>query len=153
HALVHFGLFYLFDRNANLGDALSEIAMRRYLLVGIVGLLVMVPLAVPASTNNRTCTGLGCWKRSVCTWCRCYAHIGTGNYHVKTARMYTDLGLLTCDPVITSDVVDLFHALTGWSHKHDTAKLLVAPLNMRERFRSLIEREVAHCQAGRHAHI
>ena len=58
---------------------------------------------------------------------RCYAHIGTGNYHVKTARLYTDLGLLTCDPLITADVVDLFHALTGRARKRDTAKLLVAP--------------------------
>jgi glycine betaine catabolism B len=57
HALVHFGLFYLFDRNANLGDVLSEIAMRRYLLVGIVGLLVMVPLAV--TSTNRMIQRLG----------------------------------------------------------------------------------------------
>src|SRR6516225_2210972 len=57
HALVHFGLFYLFDRNANLGDALSEIALRRYLLVGIVGLLVMVPLAV--TSTNRMIQRLG----------------------------------------------------------------------------------------------
>src|SRR5262245_41687615 len=63
HALVHFGLFYLFDRNANLGDVLSEIALRRYLLVGIVGLLVMVPLAV--TSTNRMIQRLGPkrWKR------------------------------------------------------------------------------------------
>jgi ferredoxin-NADP reductase/DMSO/TMAO reductase YedYZ heme-binding membrane subunit len=57
HALVHFGLFYLFDRNGNLGDVLSEIALRRYLLVGIVGLLVMVPLAV--TSTNRMIQRLG----------------------------------------------------------------------------------------------
>jgi polyphosphate kinase len=84
---------------------------------------------------------------------RCYAHIGTGNYNVKTARLYTDLSLLTCDPLITADVVDLFHALTGRSRRRDTAKLLVAPINMRERFLVLIEREMAHCQAGRPAGI
>jgi ferredoxin-NADP reductase/DMSO/TMAO reductase YedYZ heme-binding membrane subunit len=63
HAVVHFGLFYLFDRNANLGDVLSEIALRRYLLVGIVGLLVMVPLAV--TSTNRMIQRLGPrrWKR------------------------------------------------------------------------------------------
>jgi ferredoxin-NADP reductase/DMSO/TMAO reductase YedYZ heme-binding membrane subunit len=63
HALVHFGLFYLFDRNGNLRDVLSEIAMRRYLLVGIVGLLVMVPLAV--TSTNRMIQRLGPkrWKR------------------------------------------------------------------------------------------
>jgi polyphosphate kinase len=84
---------------------------------------------------------------------RCYAHVGTGNYHVKTARLYTDLGLLTCDPAITSDVVDLFHSLTGRSRRRDTLKLLVAPVNMRERFLALVEREIAHRQAGRPARI
>jgi polyphosphate kinase len=84
---------------------------------------------------------------------RCYAHIGTGNYHVKTARLYTDLGLLTCDPVLTADVVELFHALTGGSKRRAYAKLLVAPVNMRERFLELIERETAHCRAGRPARI
>jgi polyphosphate kinase len=84
---------------------------------------------------------------------RCYAHIGTGNYHVKTARMYTDLSLLTCDPVLTADVVELFHALTGGSKNRTYAKLLVAPVNMRERFLALIDREIAHCQEGRPARI
>jgi polyphosphate kinase len=84
---------------------------------------------------------------------RCYAHIGTGNYHVKTARLYADLGLLTCDPVLTADVIELFHALTGGSKKRAYAKLLVAPVNMRERFLALIDREIAHCQNGRPARI
>ena len=84
---------------------------------------------------------------------RCYAHIGTGNYHVKTARLYADLGLLTCDPVLTADVVELFHALTGGSKKRTYTKLLVAPVNMRERFLALIDREIVHCQAGRPARI
>src|SRR5262245_14146815 len=65
---------------------------------------------------------------------RCYAHIGTGNYNVSTARLYTDLGFFTCDPIITADVVELFHALTGGSKNRFYAKLLVAPVNMRERF-------------------
>jgi polyphosphate kinase len=84
---------------------------------------------------------------------RCYAHIGTGNYHVKTARLYTDLGLFTCDPVLTEDVVNLFHFLTGRSLKRDYAKLLVAPVNMRERFLALIEGEIEHHRAGRPARI
>ena len=50
---------------------------------------------------------------------RCYAHIGTGNYHVLTAKLYTDLGLFTCEPVLTEDVVNLFHYLTGRSRKSD----------------------------------
>ncbi len=84
---------------------------------------------------------------------RCYAHIGTGNYHVKTARQYTDLGLFTIDPVLTTDVVNLFHHLTGCSRLPSFKKLLVAPLNMRERFIEMIDREIAHLQAGRAARI
>jgi polyphosphate kinase len=84
---------------------------------------------------------------------RCYAHIGTGNYHVKTARLYTDLGLFTCDPALTDDVANLFHYLTGRSLRRDYARLLVAPVNMRERFLALIEGEVAHLRAGRPARI
>jgi polyphosphate kinase len=84
---------------------------------------------------------------------RCYAHIGTGNYHVKTARLYTDLGLFTCDPILTGDVVTLFHYLTGRSSRPEFAKLLVAPVNMRDRFLELIAREVEHQRAGRPARI
>jgi polyphosphate kinase len=84
---------------------------------------------------------------------RCYAHIGTGNYHVKTARLYADLGLFTCDPVLTTDVVNLFHYLTGGARGRHYHKLLVAPVTMRQRFLEMIEREVAHHQAGRPARI
>jgi polyphosphate kinase len=84
---------------------------------------------------------------------RRYAHIGTGNYHVKTARLYTDLGLFTCAPILTRDVVDLFHYLTGRSSKRDYARLLVAPVNMRDRFLTLIEREIENQRAGRPARI
>jgi polyphosphate kinase len=84
---------------------------------------------------------------------RCYAHIGTGNYHSQTAKLYTDLGLFTCDPDITSDVVELFHHLTGRSIKKDYRKLLVAPANMRQRFLELIDREIEHAKAGRLAGI
>jgi polyphosphate kinase len=84
---------------------------------------------------------------------RTYAHIGTGNYHVKTARMYTDYGLFTCDPVITRDVVNLFHHLTGYSRDPQFERLLVAPLNMRERFVEMIRREAEHKRAGRSARI
>ena len=84
---------------------------------------------------------------------RCYVHVGTGNYNVKTARLYTDLGLFSCDPALADDVVNLFHYLTGLSRKRDYHKLLVAPVNMRERFVTLIQQEIAHQQAGRPAHI
>ncbi len=84
---------------------------------------------------------------------RSYAHIGTGNYHVRTARLYTDVGLLTCDPAITADVVNLFHHLTGRSDPPTFNRLLVAPTTMRERFLPLIAREIEHRRAGRPARI
>ena len=84
---------------------------------------------------------------------RCYAHIGTGNYHAVTARSYTDLGLFTADPALTQDLVELFHYLTGRSLKRDYQKLLVAPVNMHGRFMEMIDREVAHARAGRPGRI
>ena len=84
---------------------------------------------------------------------RCYAHIGTGNYNVKTARLYTDFGLFTCDPVLTNDVVELFHSLTGRAYNPEYRKLLVAPVNMRDRFLAMIAREADHARSGRPAAI
>jgi polyphosphate kinase len=84
---------------------------------------------------------------------RCYAHIGTGNYHVKTARLYTDFGLFTADPVLTNDVVTLFHHLTGYSRTPTFAKLIVAPINMREKFVAMISREESNAKAGKPARI
>jgi len=84
---------------------------------------------------------------------RCYAHIGTGNYHRQTARLYVDTSLLTCQPALTADIADLFNYLTGRNRKTDYRKLLIAPANMKQRFLSMIEREVEHHKAGRPAHI
>ena len=84
---------------------------------------------------------------------RTYCHIGTGNYNLRTASLYTDLGLFTCNPAIADDVIDLFHFLTGRSLKRDYRKLLVAPVNMRDRFLSKIRREIDHARAGRPARI
>jgi len=84
---------------------------------------------------------------------RCYAHIGTGNYHSVTARLYTDLSLLTCKRAFTDDVVELFHYITGRSLKKEYRKLLVAPVNMKDRFLAMIQREIGHQAAGRPARI
>lgn len=84
---------------------------------------------------------------------RCYVHVGTGNYNVQTARLYTDLGMLTCRKEITDEVVELFHYLTGRSLKGDYNTLMVAPINMRERFMALIDEEIEHQKAGRPAAI
>jgi len=83
----------------------------------------------------------------------CYVHIGTGNYHVKTARIYADFGLLTCNPSLTRDVVNLFHYLTGHSQAPACTTILVAPTTMRPRFLELIEREIQHKKEGRPARI
>jgi polyphosphate kinase len=77
---------------------------------------------------------------------RTYCHIGTGNYHPKTARLYTDLGLLTCDPVLGRDVVNLFHYLTGYAPDQPYEKVLVAPRDMRKTFNRLMRQEINHQQ-------
>jgi polyphosphate kinase len=84
---------------------------------------------------------------------RCYVHIGTGNYHVKTAKLYADVGVFTCDPRITSDAVNLFHYLTGHADHPNVSSLLVAPLTMRPRLLELIHRETQNRREGRPARI
>ncbi len=84
---------------------------------------------------------------------RSYCHISTGNYNSRTAQLYTDLGLFTCREDICQDVVDLFAFLTGRSLKNDYRKLLVAPVQMRNRFREMIQREIRHAVAGRPARL
>ena len=79
---------------------------------------------------------------------RRYIHLGTGNYNSTTARLYTDIGLLTSDEDIGADVTDLFNFLTGYSAKTDYRKLLVAPINLRARFEELIRREIQHHKKG-----
>jgi polyphosphate kinase len=80
---------------------------------------------------------------------RRYVHLATGNYNVVTARLYTDLGMLTCDEDIGADATDVFNFLTGCSSKTDYRKLLVAPVNLRDRLDALIVREIEHAKAGR----
>ncbi len=84
---------------------------------------------------------------------RSYVHIGTGNYHVKTARLYADLGLLSCDPRLTRDVVNLFHYLTGRAHAPQCTSLLVAPSTMRPRLLAAIQLETENRKAGKPARI
>jgi polyphosphate kinase len=128
-----------FDERPNLllAEALEKAGI--HVVYGVVGLKTHCKVALVVRQDD---DGL-----------RCYVHVGTGNYHVKTARLYTDLGLFTCDPELTADVVNLFHFLTGRSLKRDYARLLVAPVNMRERFVDMIGREAEHRRAGRPARI
>jgi polyphosphate kinase len=73
---------------------------------------------------------------------RRYCHLATGNYNPATARLYTDFGLFTCDEEIGADATDLFNYLTGYSRKKTFRKLLVAPLNLRQRIEEMIQREI-----------
>jgi polyphosphate kinase len=82
-----------------------------------------------------------------------YVHLGTGNYNPVTARVYTDLGLLTADADIGEDATSLFNFLTGYSQQDKYKRLMVAPLNLRERLIELIRREVKHQKAGKPARI
>lgn len=73
---------------------------------------------------------------------RTYCHMGTGNYHSKTARLYTDLGLVTCEPVIGRDMVNLFHYLTGYAPEQPYKKAIVAPRDMRNKIYDYINQEI-----------
>jgi polyphosphate kinase len=84
---------------------------------------------------------------------RTYCHIGTGNYHPDTAQLYEDMGLFTCADDIGADVADLFNYLTGFAPSQEYAKLLVAPLFLRDRITVLIEQERMEAEAGRPARI
>ena len=112
-------------RNVRLAQALEKAGV--HVAYGVVGLKTHCKAAL---VIRREEDGL-----------RAYAHIGTGNYHPATAALYTDLGLLTCNPDLTGDVVDLFNLLTGRSKKHDYKQLLVAPATMKPAFTKLVERE------------
>jgi len=84
---------------------------------------------------------------------RRYCHIGTGNYHPKTARLYEDFGLLTCNPAVGEDVSNLFNVLSGYSMNTAYERFLVAPHSVRTGLVERIEREIAHHEAGRPARI
>jgi polyphosphate kinase len=79
---------------------------------------------------------------------RTYCHVGTGNYHANTARLYGDFGLLTADQEIGADLVNHFHFLTGYAPDQQYRHLVVAPRYMRARFESLIRREIEHIRGG-----
>lgn len=79
---------------------------------------------------------------------RRYCHIGTGNYNSKTARLYEDVGFITCDPAVGADVTQLFNHLTGYSRTQDYRALLVAPKEMRNQLTDLIEHEASYGTAG-----
>jgi polyphosphate kinase len=84
---------------------------------------------------------------------RRYVHLGTGNYNPVTARLYTDLGFFTSDETIGDDATYFFNALTGYSARHEPSRLLVAPINLRERLAELILREIEFQKRGERGHL
>ena len=119
------------ERNVQIARQLEQAGV--HVVYGVVGL----------KTHTKTALVVRHEKDEM----RCYAHIGTGNYNSKTAKLYTDLGIFTCDPRITNDLVEMFHFLTGRSLKKDFEHLLIAPVNMRRRFVEMIDREIEHCES------
>ncbi|HYO86792.1 MAG TPA: RNA degradosome polyphosphate kinase [Dermatophilaceae bacterium] len=84
---------------------------------------------------------------------RRYCHVGTGNYHPKTARLYEDFGLLTCDPQVGEDLTKLFNQLSGWAPRSTYKRLLVAPHSLRSGLLDKIEEQTAKAKAGLDAYI
>jgi polyphosphate kinase len=128
-----------FDEEANIVWARKLERAGAHVVYGLVGL----------KTHSKTSLVV----RREGSGLRRYVHIGTGNYNPKTARLYVDLGLLTCRPEIGADVTDLFNVLTGLSRQHTFRRLLVAPHSLRSRFLELVAREVEHARVGHEARI
>lgn len=119
-----------FDEENNIIWAKAMERAGVHVVYGLVGLKVHAKLAMVVRQEQ---DGI-----------RCYVHLGTGNYNAATARVYTDIGLLTCRPDISADVVDLFNFLTAYSRQQTYRKLLVAPITMRQRLVAMIRREIEH---------
>jgi polyphosphate kinase len=126
-----------FDEEANIGWARKLEQAGAHVVYGLVGL----------KTHSKTSLVV----RREGSNLRRYVHIGTGNYNAATARLYTDLGLLSCRPELGADVSDLFNVLTGLSRQQDFRRLIVAPMNLRNWILEMVQREIDHAAAGRPA--
>jgi polyphosphate kinase len=123
-----------FDEQANIGWARTLERAGCHVVYGLVGLKTHCKTALVVRQEG--------------SHIRRYCHIGTGNYHPKTARLYEDFGMLTADPEIGKDVTDLFNVLTGYSRQTAYRRLLVAPHGVRAGIIGRIEREIEHARLG-----
>ncbi len=123
-----------FDEQANISWARKLEHAGVHVVYGIVGLKTHAKLALVV---RQEADGL-----------RRYCHIGTGNYNPKTARMYEDVGLLTCNPQVGEDLTRLFNQLSGWAPRSKFRRLLVAPRSVRTGLIAHIETEIANAEAG-----
>ncbi|MGK5732502.1 RNA degradosome polyphosphate kinase [Streptomyces sp. URMC 124] len=128
-----------FDEQANIKWARKLEEAGCHVVYGLVGLKTHCKLSLVVRQEGDTL--------------RRYSHVGTGNYHPKTARLYEDLGLLTADPQVGADLSDLFNRLSGYSRRETYRRLLVAPRSLRDGLVARIAKEVAHHRAGRPASI
>jgi polyphosphate kinase len=128
-----------FDEQANIGWARMLEQAGCHVVYGLVGLKTHCKTSMVVRQEG------GQLRR--------YCHIGTGNYHPKTARIYEDFGLLTADPDVSADLTDLFNVLTGYSRQTAYRRLLVAPHGVRSGIIERIDREVAHVREGRPGRI
>jgi polyphosphate kinase len=128
-----------FDEESNIGWARKLEEYGVHVVYGLLGLKVHCKAALIVRKEGDVI--------------RRYAHLATGNYNAVTAQLYTDVGMLTCDPDIGADCSDLFNFLTGYSNKSKYRKLLVAPNSLRIRLEELLEREIEHKKAGRPARL
>ncbi|MFI9721310.1 RNA degradosome polyphosphate kinase [Streptomyces sp. NPDC052396] len=128
-----------FDEQANIKWARKLEEAGCHVVYGLVGLKTHCKLSLVVRQEGETL--------------RRYSHVGTGNYHPKTARLYEDLGLLTADPQVGADLSDLFNRLSGYSRRETYRRLLVAPRSLRDGLITRIGREVEHHREGRPASI
>ncbi|GAB3955543.1 hypothetical protein GCM10027614_65220 [Micromonospora vulcania] len=123
-----------FDEVANIGWARTLERAGCHVVYGLVGLKTHCKTALVVRQEGNQI--------------RRYCHIGTGNYHPKTARLYEDFGMLTADPEIGADLTDLFNVLTGYSRQTAYRRLMVAPQGIRSGLIERIEREISHVRLG-----
>jgi polyphosphate kinase len=128
-----------FDEESNIEWARALESAGVHVVYGLLGLKVHSKVALVVRREGEAI--------------RRYVHLGTGNYNPITARLYTDLSLFTANEQIGADVTDLFNYLTGYSAKNDFRKLLVAPINLRQKLEDLIRREIDHAVRGENGHV